>query len=572
MDVRIFSTMAAMASCTLIAAGSANAAEILVNNDIAVSTTWTANNTYNLQKQIYVLPGATLTIEPGTVIASTTNLGGSLAVTRGAKIIAVGTQDKPIIFTSKADVATWVGGDPANGTYRLGVNEWGNLTIMGRAFVSENAVPGNTPVPNANNIAPMEGLVAAFPGDPNVIYGGGDDDDDSGSLKYVSFRYGGRVIGLNNELNGLSLGGIGRQTEIEYVDIMNNVDDGVEVWGGTVNMKYLNIWNIGDDSLDLDQGWRGRSQFGLIVQGFSANAAQGSGVGDNAIEVDGAENSDWQPVTTCSLYNYTVIGQPISGDHGMAFRDNARMQVRNSIFMDLGERLVQNDNIDGDGGAGYGFNGTLTWAQTWSTPFSSFSAVNAPANPAAFYTAQVAGNLNDVEDSVFYRNLFGTAYTEATAVGVFAAGNNNTNLGAAPADQPIASITRGPIVNPFGTLQMLPVISLDPRAVGAAATSVAVAPNNGFFSQAQYRGAFGPNENWLCGWTAADQYGFIVPPPGGCVIVTPCTGDLDNNGDVNGADLAILLGGWGGAAGDLNNNGTTDGADLAILLGAWGPC
>ena len=110
-------------------AGVANAGEILVTGDIAVSTTWTANNTYNLQDQIYVLPGATLTIEPGTVIASTTDIGGSLAVCRGAQIFALGTRQKPIVFTSKADVATWTGGDPKTGTWREGVNEWGNLTL-----------------------------------------------------------------------------------------------------------------------------------------------------------------------------------------------------------------------------------------------------------------------------------------------------------------------------------------------------------------------------------------------------------------------------------------------------------
>ena len=69
---------------------------------------------------------------------------------------------------------------------------------------------------------------------------------------------------------------------------MNNVDDGIEIWGGTVNIKYFNIWNIGDDSFDIDQGWRGKAQFILIVQGYSTNASQGSGVGDNCIETDGA--------------------------------------------------------------------------------------------------------------------------------------------------------------------------------------------------------------------------------------------------------------------------------------------
>ena len=83
----------------------------------------------------------------------------------------------------------------------------------------------------------MEGLTAEFPGDPDVVYGGTDDDDDSGSISYLSLRYGGRVVGLTNELNGLSLGAIGRATDINNVEIMNNVDDGIEIWGGTVNIK-----------------------------------------------------------------------------------------------------------------------------------------------------------------------------------------------------------------------------------------------------------------------------------------------------------------------------------------------
>jgi len=347
-------------------AGATHAAEILVSNDITTSTTWTKDNTYNLTTQIFVRPGATLTIEAGTVIASTptANGSGSLAVTRGAMIIACGTSTEPIIFTSKADTATWIGGDPRNGSWRESANEWGNIAIMGRGYISEN-VGGDPMNPNvatcaASNVAAMEGLVAAMPGDPDVLYGGGDDDDDSGKLEYVSLRYGGRVVGLANELNGLSLGGVGRGTDINHIDIMNNVDDGIEIWGGTVNIKYFNIWNIGDDSLDIDQGWRGKAQFGLIVQGYSLNAPQGSGVGDNCIEVDGAEDSNWQPVTTGTIYNCTVIGQPTDGDGATAWRDNARVQFRNSIFMDIGDDLVRFDNVDGDGANGYGFMGTLS--------------------------------------------------------------------------------------------------------------------------------------------------------------------------------------------------------------------
>lgn len=472
---------------------------IPVTADIAVSTTWTSNNIYDLQAQVYVLPGATLTIEAGTVIAtsvipgSNPPSGGSLAVTRGARIFVLGTETRPVIMTSAADRATWSGGNPRTGTWREAANEWGNLTIMGSAYIAEDAVAGNTATFNANNVGVMEGLTAQFPGDTRVLYGGGNDDDDSGSISYLSIRYGGRVIGLNNELNGLSLGGVGRATDIHHVEIMNNVDDGIEIWGGTVNLKYFSIWNVGDDSCDVDQGWRGKAQFGLIVQGYSLDAAQGSGVGDNCFETDGAEDSHYQPVTTATIYNCTVIGQPVDGDHGTAWRDNARVQYRNCIFMDLGERLVQFDNVDGDGAHGYGWMGTLSWPQTWTTP----------ANPTAQYPVQTSGNLAEIKDSVFYNNNFASAYTEANNRGV----NNPANNNVIAASSPIASLTRAAGVLRGGKL-MVRVTSLDPRPANDALSSVAWAPNDGFFDSARYRGAFAPGNNWLCGWTASSAYGF----------------------------------------------------------------
>jgi hypothetical protein len=573
------------ASClaaTMLVAGAASAAEVLVTQNISTSTTWTADNTYNLQTQIYVLPGATLTIQPGTVIASTTNLGGSLAICRGARIVANGTNDLPIIFTSKADVATWTAGNPKTGTARVAMNEWGNLTVMGRAYVGKygNGAPStNTAAPSAANFAQMEGLTGSSSTDPNVIYGGGDDLDSSGTFSYVSLRYGGKVIGLGNELNGLSLGGIGKETVIDHIEIYNNVDDGIEIWGGTVNVQYFSIWNIGDDSLDIDQGWRGKAQFGLIVQGYSGNAAQGSGVGDNILEIDGAEKSDAQPVTTGVVYNLTCIGQTGStgGDTAVEFRDNANLQVRNSIFMDVGEQVFRNINTDGEatgGQTGYGHNGTLSYAARWTTPYNTYSTVNAFANPAQAYQAQVDGNLIDVRDCVFYNNLNASAYSEANTYGVFTSGNNVNagTLAANPADMPIAAITKGAAVNPNGSLIIRPVTSIDPRAAAAAVTSVGTAPNDGFYEQAQFRGAFSSTGNWLCGWTAVDAYGINVAPPGGCVIAAPCPADLNGDGVVGGADLGGLLAAWGTNGGDIDGNGDTDGADLGVLLAGWGNC
>ncbi|HPF12617.1 MAG TPA: hypothetical protein P5218_06580 [Planctomycetota bacterium] len=509
--------------------GMASASEIFVSGDITTSTTWTANNTYNLQGQVYVLPGASLTIEAGTVVASdvTANGGGSLAVCKGAQIFILGQANNPVIMTSKADVATWTpdgshptGGDPRTGTWREAANEWGNLTIMGDAYISSYNIPdpidpsGNTPlnspVPSASNYDNMEGLTPLNAMDTRTRYGGGNDDDDSGTVQYLSLRYGGRVVGLTNELNGLSLGGIGRGTDIHHVEIMNNVDDGVEIWGGTVTLKNMSIWNIGDDNFDVDQGWRGKAQFILLVQGYSLNASQGSGVGDNMFETDGAEDSDWQPVTTATIYNATVIGQPApgAGDGLTAWRDGARVQYRNCIFMDSGETVVRPDGDDGDGASGYGHNGTLTFADVWNTNYNVYSTVNAPANPAAFYQSQTSGKLAEMTDSVFFRNLDANAYTEANARGVFNASNNNVLIpGFADVDSPVTTVTRGPAVVRGGKTE-LPVIFLDPRPANAALTSVAAAPADGFFTPSNFRGAFAPGQNWLTGWTAAEAFGF----------------------------------------------------------------
>jgi hypothetical protein len=588
--------VAATAPAAQVNVGNANPG-VQAADRIEVSTTWTANNTYNLLDQIYVVNGATLTIEPGTLIASTptANGSGSLAVTRGCQIFVQGTEADPVIMTSTADVATWTGGNPQTGTWRPEANEWGNLTILGEAFISKSvpASLGNSATCNANNLAPMEGLVPPA-GETYHLYGGNQDNDDSGTITYLSLRYGGRVVGLANELNGLSLGGVGRNTDIHHIDIMNNVDDGVEIWGGTVNLKYVNVWNVGDDSFDVDQGWRGKAQFGLIVQGYSTDAAQGSGIGDNCFETDGAENSDAQPVTTAAVYNFTVIGQPIAGDDGTAWRDNARVQYRNCIFMDLGENLVQFDNSDGELSQGYGFNGTLSWLNTWSTDYTVTSPVNACNNPNTVYQAQSAGNagigqgkLAEITDSVFFRNQNAAAYSNANgadAVGVTVGGASNPAKGNVVAPNlPIAALTRS--ANEMlqgGTQTLNRVVALDPRAAtNAALNSIASAPNDGFYTSASYRGAFSGTENWLTGWTAADAFGFSIAAPGGCAGNIVNSGASANRVDVD--DMLAVISAWGNcpappAACPANvvNTGTSAGRvdvdDLLFIISNWGPC
>ncbi|VGO11678.1 hypothetical protein PDESU_00223 [Pontiella desulfatans] len=510
-------------AAAMAAAGAASAAHYNHSGDITSSVTWAAGDTHSMVDRVTVMPGATLTIEPGTIIASD---GGSLAVTAGAQIHAEGTRAKPIIFTSvNDDFATW----------RPVCQEWGSLAIMGEGIISSHLYKGapkngtqNTPTAVGTHTRVMEGLVAR--GDGTEEYGGNNDDYDAGTLSYVSFRYGGQVLEETSELNGLSLGGIGRETQIDHIEIMNNVDDGIEIWGGTVCMKYISIWNIGDDSLDCDQGWRGKVQHGLIVQGYSADAKQGSGVGDNCIEMDGSEDSDCEPHTTSTLYNFTVIGNPTKGDHGLALRDNVRLQVRNSIFMDIPDVLID-EEYDGDGGSGWGFaQGTTVtpddgdgnfyashvalktvpnMEDTYGVAFNAnayagdLARIGVASNEIVYW-AQADGYMNELTDTVLY-NVVKGGHIDEIELFEYAGYNAEvvTNL-------PIVALERGPLVSLYGgALSCAPVTNLNPCAANDALVADSLPTNDGFFDPVSYRGAFSADENWLAGWTAAYQYGML---------------------------------------------------------------
>lgn len=484
----------------------ANAADEDVTSDITESTEWTADNVYHLRDVINVEAGATLSIEAGTRIVGYTDVeltdwagenrddSSALVIQVGAKIMAEGTKDEPIVFTSSHDDGTW---RPAN-------SEWGNLTILGDAIIADGTASSG--VQDGTCVDNMEGLpVSEF-----SEYGGTNDDDDSGVLRYVSLRYGGSVIGQANELNGLSLGGIGRETVFDHIEIMNNIDDGIEIWGGTAQLKYVSIWNIGDDSFDLDEGFRGKAQFGLIVQGYG-EGTQGSGVGDNCLEMDGGENPNgMQPYANPQLYNFTVIGQPNGGDNAMSMRDNMRLQVGNSIFMDIGARLISFDESNHNQEMYDAFH---TAHDTYDSSGVDFSGLPY-SSMAEFYSDSRSGNWSWVKDSVFYNisddsdiNWSGTTPATATTaeLGLWDTGMNNVRNAA---DMPIVALTRSAAPGQPGGMQL--VISLDPRPANDALASVETAPADGFFTPAPYRGAFSPNNNWLEGWTAAAEYGMLA--------------------------------------------------------------
>ena len=280
--------------------------EVVVTENVTANTTWTADKIWILGSRIAVTSGVTLTIEPGTIIKGQAGTGANataLIIARGAKINAVGTAAAPIIFTSIADeIQPGQIASPNLDPTLSGL--WGGLMIMGNAPISVDA-----------SSVQIEGIPAS---DPNGLYGGSDAADNSGVVKFISIRHGGANIGEGNEINGLTLGGVGNGTVIENVEIVANQDDGIEFFGGTVNVTNALVWNAGDDAIDTDQAWAGTLNNFIVVCGNQT---------DHALEIDGPEGS---LLAGHTLTNGTVKGNDASelGD----FRSSARGDFNNIYF------------------------------------------------------------------------------------------------------------------------------------------------------------------------------------------------------------------------------------------------
>lgn len=283
---------------------------VVVTENITSSATWHKDTVYQLAGRITVTAGNTLTIQPGTIIKGEEGTGAdatALLVARDAKIMAEGTADAPIIFTSVGDSISpedVAAGKFASPNLEPNVNGlWGGVIVLGNAPISASNDQGDV------SEVQIEGIPTS---DPNGLYGGDDDQDNSGVLKYISIRHGGANIGAGNEINGLTLGGIGTGTTVEHVEVVSNQDDGVEWFGGTVNVKNVLIWNSGDDGLDTDQAWNGTVEDFIIMT-----------PGGSLFELDGPE------------------GTYINGRH--------TMQNGIAYAGDLGEELVDFDkptNVD----------------------------------------------------------------------------------------------------------------------------------------------------------------------------------------------------------------------------------
>ncbi|MEM7384688.1 MAG: hypothetical protein AAF514_07050, partial [Verrucomicrobiota bacterium] len=440
-------------------------AEVSLTDNISSDVTWTADNEYLIGEPIFVTNGATLTIEPGTKIYGFEDTGagtfGSLVITRGCKIMAEGTRENPIVFTALEER------DDPNGLTLEDSSLWGGLIILGEAILNDADNPVINPDAPEANTREIEGFPSG--GDVGLIaYGGLNDEDDSGVLRFVSIRYGGFEFAPDEEINGLTLGAVGSGTTIEYVEVFNNSDDGVEFFGGTVNTRYMIMAFNEDESFDIDQGYRGKGQFWFSIQ---KNVGNGSNYGG---EHDGGDSPDktLEPFARPVVYNATYIGSGVNGGNpqeNAAFRlkDNFAGQYHNSIFTDFGDYAVRIDDP------------------------STEERITTPG------------------DLFFGNNLwYGFGTYDGTTGSLLKNGSE--------AEAWVVSRNRGnEYANPYlGGISRQPFGGLDPRPLktGPAYTTAGTDGSDSFFTQVDYKGAFSADDDWMDGWSYLSQRGYLAEP------------------------------------------------------------
>ncbi len=439
---------------------------VIISESIDGDRTFSADSVYYLDGYVFVESG-TLTIEPGTVIMafeepSSVAEGNetSLIITREAQIDAEGTAEDPIIFTSELD------GEPIGESIILNQTNsklWAGLIMLGKAPIDSEG---------ANEVQ-IEGIPD---GEARALYGGDDTDHSSGILKYVSIRFSGAEIGPGDEIQGLTLGGVGRGTTIEYIDIFVSADDGIEIFGGTVDIRNISVSFAEDDSYDFDLGWSGTGQYLFAIQG-------GNGA-DHGSEWDGAKpDNNQESYSTARLYNSTFIGLGLNSTErsedapAVIMRDGSAYSLYNSIVTDFNGLGIQIEdknesedsydktinNVNGDDASIAGnmwFTGNATSIETM-IDVTGVSARDADGSLTAAW-------LND-RDNVFQDpELGGVCRTQGCGV-----------LNPVPASSEVLSLT------------------------------VNVADSN--VDQTTYVGAFEPGQTtWISGWTTLARYGYLA--------------------------------------------------------------
>jgi hypothetical protein len=429
---------------------------IIVNTNITTNTTWSAVNIYEVQGLVRVTNGAVLTIEAGTRIEGNSTQTSALFIERDGQINAVGTPLQPIVFTCTAAIK-------AKGC-------WSGLWIAGNAPINT----GTAASPIIPGRADTGGCLQAQ-GEGNApVYGGCNADDNSGTLQYAVIEYGGFILSANNELNGLSMGGVGRNTSISYVQVHAGLDDAFEFFGGTNNVHHLVATANSDDSFDFSFGWSGNAQF-VIVQQDSLDAEKG-------IEADNTETSatyDATPVTTPQLWNFTFVGEaaPTSTSGAAGNNVNDAIHLRRGTAPSLNNFLVLSFVAGLD----------LDDAATCTAP--------EPAVRSSLFAGIV--NLGNADGS---DPVCATAATEAVFLQL-----------PAQANQVVASAA-GILIAPFSVLtaDFRPAATL-PAGVSIAGATPPAAPAGFYDQSATYIGAVpqasaaGGNVPWYSGWTRGWQ-------------------------------------------------------------------
>ena len=362
-----------------------------VSTDITTSTTW--SGVILLQNKIYVKNNATLTIAPGTIIRGDKPTQGSLIVTRGAKLNAIGTLASPIIFTSNEVIGNRNEGD------------WGGIVLLGLA---RNNQPGG--------VANIEGIVQTT----DTQYGGSFDNDNSGTLKYVRIEFAGIALEPNKEINGLTCGSVGSATTIDYVQVSHSGDDSFEWFGGTVSCKHLIAYRGLDDDFDTDFGFRGKIQFALAIRDKDVSDAIGD---SNSFESDNdAAGSAGQPKTAAIFSNVTLVGPkgngsivlPVGEKFEKAFRlrRNTAVSCFNSLVVGWEKGLSIEgtavvNNVNGD--TLLFSNNVLTGFTNNTNTIYNAGTTGGAASTSSFYTSFWGADGNDSTQSiaqVSWVNLF----------------------------------------------------------------------------------------------------------------------------------------------------------------------
>ena len=354
---------------------------ITKSGEITSDETWSSDNIYRLKGRVYVTNGATLTIEPGTVIKADPGQGAfasALIIRRDGMIDAAGTTNEPIIFTSIADdIEPGMIESPNLEPTQNGL--WGGVIILGEARISAQ---------NDNGQDVTELQIEGIPTSEDALYGGNNDAHNSGTFTYVSIRHGGSNIGAGNEINGLSLGGVGSGTTINNIEIVANQDDGIEWFGGNVDIDNVVVWNSGDDGLDTDQDWIGTCTDFIVV----------TPIGGSGFELDGPEGS-----LNRGAHQFTngVVYAGSDIDHLVDWDDNTNAGVKDVYFYGFDASYPESgfEPVESFGGDGSGDNGN--WEYTLASGGADAATIFTGVPGAALTEVTTAGKTVGPDASEF---------------------------------------------------------------------------------------------------------------------------------------------------------------------------